>query len=297
MYKTLLLLLLVLMNGTLRAEISVFACEPEWAALSTAVGGNKVEVFSATSAQQDPHHIQARPSLIAKARRADALVCTGTELEVGWLPVLLRKSANPKIQPGEPGYFMAASHVELLGKMRNVDRSMGDVHAAGNPHVHFDPHRMLIIAESLKNTFKQIDSEQADYYEQNFQSFKDKWSNAIGKWEGRASGLNNKRIIVHHNSWVYLEKWLSLDRVAILEPRPGVPPTTSHLANILSQLQQQSASAILRSGYEDERPSQWLSEKSGVPVISIPFSVDDYGKADSLFLWMDEVVNRLVALK
>jgi zinc/manganese transport system substrate-binding protein len=297
MYKTILLILLVSLSSSLRAEISVFACEPEWAALSTAVGGDKVEVFSATSAQQDPHHIQARPSLIAKARRADVLVCTGAELEIGWLPVLLRKSANPRIQPGQPGYFMAASHVDLLDKMANVDRSMGDVHAAGNPHVHFDPHRMLIIAESLKNTFKQIDSEQAGFFEQNFQAFKDNWSNAINKWESQTTDLNNKRIIVHHNSWVYLEKWLGLNRVAVLEPKPGVPPTTGHLANILSQLQQQSASAILRSGYEDERPSQWLSEKSGVPIITIPFSVDDYEKADSLILWMNEVVNRLVALK
>lgn len=296
MYKTLLLILLMSMSATLRAEISVFACEPEWAALSTAVGGDKVDVFSATSAQQDPHHIQARPSLIAKARRADLLVCTGAELEIGWLPVLLRKSANPRIQPGQPGYFMAASHVDLLDKMTNVDRSMGDVHAAGNPHVHFDPHRMLIIAESLKNTFKVIDSEQEGFFEQNFQAFKDKWSNSINKWESQTTDLNNKRIIVHHNSWVYLEKWLGLNRVAILEPKPGVPPTTGHLASILSQLQQQSASAILRSGYEDERPSQWLSEKSGVPIITIPFSVDDYEKSDSLILWMDEVVKRLAAL-
>jgi zinc/manganese transport system substrate-binding protein len=149
--RPLLSLLVFLYSGALpaRAALNVFACEPEWAALAKEIGGQRVAVASATTAQQDPHHVEARPSLIAHMRRADLLVCTGAELETGWLPVLLARSGNAKVQPGKPGYFEAAAFVELLDVPTTVDRSHGDIHAAGNPHVHTDPRRLAIIAERL----------------------------------------------------------------------------------------------------------------------------------------------------
>jgi len=288
---------LIVNSPAVLADVSVFACEPEWAALTKILGGEKVNVFSATTSMQDPHHIQARPSLIAKARRADLLVCTGAELEVGWLPILLRKSANPRIQPGQPGYFMSTSHVPLLEKPASIDRSMGDVHAAGNPHIQFDPRRILTVAAALKDTLLQIDGTNAEIYRNSYLQFEQEWNAAIKQWKHKAAALYGKPVVVQHRSWIYLEQWLGLKRVAVLEPKPGVPPSSSYLAGVLTQLKQQPADVIIRSGYEDERPAQWLSERSGIPVITIPFSVEDYQQPDSLKHWMDEVIDKLVALQ
>jgi len=155
----LLALMMPIYSNTAYAQINVFACEPEWSALAHALGGNELKIYSATTAQQDPHHIQARPSLIAKTRQADILICTGAELEVGWLPLLLRKSANKKIQPGQIGYFMAAEKVSLLEKPTLLDRSQGDIHASGNPHIHLDPHRMALIATALAKTLIKVDGQ------------------------------------------------------------------------------------------------------------------------------------------
>lgn len=154
------------------AQLNILACEPEWAALAKEIGGRHVNVYSATTHKQDPHQIQARPSLIAKARRADMIACTGAELETGWLPVLLRKSANRHIQTGKSGHFLASEHVSLTGKN---DNATGGLHAAGNPHVHLDPERMLIIAEKMTGVLSSIDSRNAGDYAKNLQQFTTAW--------------------------------------------------------------------------------------------------------------------------
>ena len=147
--KVLTALLLFGMTLSARATVSVLACEPEWGALTQELGGEKVSIYSATTALQDPHRIQARPSLIARARSADLLVCTGSDLEVGWLPILLRQSGNANIQPGKPGNFEAASYVRKLEIPTRLDRAEGDVHAGGNPHIQTDPRNFLPVADAL----------------------------------------------------------------------------------------------------------------------------------------------------
>ncbi len=153
------------------AEVRILACEPEWQALAEVLGGAQVRAESATTALQDPHYIEARPSLIAKARRADMVFCTGAELEVGWLPLLLRLSGNRRIQMGQPGYFMAAEQVERVEVPTQLDRSQGDVHASGNPHVHLDPHRLLLIAQAFSTRLVQVDPAQTAYYQARLADF------------------------------------------------------------------------------------------------------------------------------
>ena len=274
------------------AKIEVFTCEPEWAALVRALGGDSVKVHSATTAQQDPHHIQARPSLIAKVRRADMLVCTGAELEVGWLPLLLRKSGNSSIQPNRPGYFMAADHISLLEKPAMLDRSLGDIHAAGNPHFHFDPYRIMQIANVLAARLIKIDSVNRDLYQQNLVTFVGEWKQAIVQWEERAKILWGKRIVVSHNSWVYLEQWLGLIRVATLEPKPGIAPSSRHLSKVLDQLKSNSANMILYADYQNDKSARWLSQKTGIPAIGLPFSVID---KEGLVQWFDRLLNQLLS--
>ena len=159
-------LALLCLPAVSHAKLQVFACEPEWAALTTALTGDKANVFSATHAGQDPHHIQARPSLIAKLRKADLAVCTGAELETGWMPMLQRRARNPKVLAGKPGYFEAAQQVALLEKPSNLDRSEGDIHGDGNPHVQLDPRRILKIADSLSKRLQAIDPDNKSYYQQ-----------------------------------------------------------------------------------------------------------------------------------
>lgn len=256
-----------------QAKLNVFACEPEWKALTEAIGGEHVKVATATNAFQDPHHIEARPSLIAKTRRADVVICTGSELEIGWLPLLLRQSGNKAVQVGQPGYFMASEQVERIEVPEQMDRSMGDIHAGGNPHVHLDPYRLLSIAEAFTQRLQQVDPKQSSYYESRYESFKSQWLAAISDWENQANVLKGKKAVVYHKNWSYLLAWLGIEAVADLEPKPGIPPTSSHLVKVLQTVKTEKPDMILIAAYQDDKGAQWLADKSGVPVIKLPFTV------------------------
>jgi zinc/manganese transport system substrate-binding protein len=197
------------------AKVNVFACEPEWGALATELGGPLVEVGVGTTALQDVHQIEAKPSLIAKVRKADLLVCTGAELEVGWLPQLVRQAGNQKVASGT-GYFLAASQVKTLDRPSTLDRAAGDVHPQGNPHVQLDPYRMLAIAKAMSLRLQKIDPANAATYQARYADFGKRWAAAIHRWEAKAAPLKGKKVIVHHISWVYLNKWLGLVQVAAL---------------------------------------------------------------------------------
>ncbi|MEO8384052.1 MAG: zinc ABC transporter substrate-binding protein, partial [Betaproteobacteria bacterium] len=241
------------------ATINILACEPEWAALAQELGGEQVKVTSATNALQDVHHIEARPSLIARARTADLVICTGAELEVGWLPLLLSQSGNRQIQPGQPGYFEAAALVNKIEVPQVVDRSQGDVHPAGNPHIHLDPHNIARVGDGLSLRLAQIDSANADGYGKRGAAFQQKWRDAIVKWEAQAAPLKGVAVVVYHKDLSYMLRWLGMRDVASLEPKPGVPPTTGHLSELLTKLQREPAKMILRSAYADPKAAAWLS--------------------------------------
>jgi len=277
-----------------QAALKVVACEPEWAALTQELAGDKAEIYAATSALQDPHHIQARPSLIAAVRNADFLVCTGAELEVGWLPVLLRQSGNPKVQPGQPGNFEAASYVTKLEVPTRLDRADGDVHAAGNPHIQTDPRNIALVAESLGTRLAQIDPANAASYKARLQDFMTRWKAAQQRWDKEAVPLRGMRIVVQHKAYPYLENWLGLHEVATLEPKPGVEPTSAHLAEVLAQLQTEPAKLILRSAYNDGRSAEWLAEHAKLPVAVLPFSVGGSERAKDLFTLFDETLAQLM---
>ena len=240
-------ILLAAASGSVQATLHVFACEPEWAALAQELGGDQLEIYSATTALQDPHHIQARPSLIAKARKADLLVCTGAELEVGWLPLLLRRAGNARIQPGQPGHFLAAEYVDMLEVPEQLDRSLGDIHASGNPHIHTDPRNILRIAGQLSQRLQALDPEHADSFQQRYLEFEAGWQDSMRKWSERALPVKGAKIVVHHDFWSYLIDWLGLSSIATLEPVPGVSPSTRHLAEVKQLLQQQPPVIIINT--------------------------------------------------
>ena len=280
-------------SGVAQARLYVFACEPEWAALAKELGGDQLEIYSATTTLQDPHHIQARPSLIAQARKADLLICTGAELETGWLPLLLRKAGNARIQVGQAGHFLAAEHVEMLEVPEKLDRSLGDIHASGNPHVHTDPRNIHRIAGQLSQRLQALDPEHGESFKQRYLEFETRWKGSMQQWNERAAPLKGAKIVVHHDFWSYLIDWLGLNSIATLEPVPGVSPSTRHLAEIKQILQQQPAVMIVNTGYMNDRPVKWLSDQMGIPVVTLPATVD-FQEEQTLQQWFDGLVDALV---
>jgi len=273
----------------------VFACEPEWAALTQQLAGDKASIYTATAALQDPHRIEARPSLIAKARRANLVVCTGAELEVAWLPVVLRESGNNAIPPGSVGYFEAASAVRMLEVPTHLDRGEGDVHAQGNPHIQTDPRNFLPIAEALSKRLIQLDPANTADYQQHLAAFTRQWRAAIAKWEQQAAPLKNISVVVQHQGFPYLSDWLGLKQVATLEPKPGMEPSAAHLSQVLGILQQHPAKMVLRAAYQDARPSEWIAQRAHIAAVELPYTVGGSDAAQDLYGLFDDTIARLLA--
>jgi zinc/manganese transport system substrate-binding protein len=286
---------LLLSAQAAQAAINILACEPEWAALARELGGERVTVASATTALQDPHRVEARPSLIARARSADLLVCTGAELEVGWVPLLLAQSGNPKIQAGRPGYFEAAAYARLIEVPARVDRSEGDVHPAGNPHVHLHPANIVRVAAALSERIAQIDQSNAAYYGERTKSFQERWQKAVARWEQEAARLKGMRVVVYHRDLSYLMEWLGMREAGSLEPKPGLPPSTGHMTELVSRLGRDPAKAVVRSAYNDPRSAEWLAQRVKIPVVVVPYTVGGTDKARDLFGLFDDTIARLLA--
>ena len=277
-----------------RADLNVFATVPEWGALVQELGGDKVKVYTATNALQDPHHVEAKPSLIARARSADLVVSTGAELEVGWLPLILQQAGNPKVQPGRPGYFEAAAFVPLLGKPARLDRADGDVHPQGDPHIQTDARNIARVAAPLAAKMAEIDPANAPLYQARYKAFSERWSAALARWEREATPLKGVPVVVQHKAFTYLIDWLGLKEIAALEPKPGLEPTTSHLASVLEALQRTPARMVLRAAYQSDRASQWIAERAKIKAIVLPFTVGGTETAKDLFGLFDDTVQRLL---
>ena len=274
--------------------LKVFACEPEWGALARELAGDKASVYTATHALQDPHQIQARPSLISAVRTAELLVCTGAELEAGWLPLLLRQAGNPAVQPGRPGHFLAAEYVSMLEVPARLDRADGDVHAAGNPHIQTDPRNIAAVAQALGRRLAEADPANAKAYEARLADFHIRWGQAVQRWTQQAAPLKGLPIVVQHKGFPYLENWLGLRQVAALEPKPGVEPSSAYLSQVLAQLQQRPARLILRAAYNEGRGADWLSERAKIPVVVLPYTVGGNDQAKDLFGLFDDTIGQLL---
>lgn len=295
--RLLLVLTVLALAAPADAALKILATTAEWGALATELGGDKVNVYAATTAFQDVHRVDAKPSLVARARSADLIVAAGADLEIGWLPVLVQESGNGRIHPGSPGYFEAASVVRLLEVPTSVDRSMGDVHPQGNPHLHLDPHNIATVAKALSARLALVDPANAAYYQSRGADFDSRWQQAITRWETLAAPLKGVPVVVIHRDQAYLCHWLGMHEVAALEPKPGVPPSASYLAALVTQLSAAPPKMILRNAYNDPKAADWLSEHVHVPVVLLPFTVGGTPGAKDLFGLFDDTVNRLLAVK
>ncbi len=282
LFITLAVLLAVFHVTAAEAAVNIFACEPEWAALAKEIGKDNVSVTSATTGTQDPHHVRAKPSLLAAMRKADMVFCTGAGLEAGWMPVLMQQAAGASVQNGAPGHFMAADYITLLGKPQRVDRAMGDVHPEGNPHIQTDPRNILVVAKALAERLSQIDTTHTSDYQSQLADFTSRWQASIKQWEAQAGKLRGVPVVVYHDEWNYLNRWLGLKEVITLEVKPGIPPTPSHLQDVLAASKSAGVKMILLSPFDNEDAAKWLSAQTGAKIVHLPFTVGGIEGTDTL---------------
>ncbi|MFN2359954.1 MAG: metal ABC transporter solute-binding protein, Zn/Mn family [Marinobacter sp.] len=275
-----------------QASLNVFACEPEWADLVRALVP-EADIHTATSAGQDPHYIEARPSLISAMRRADLAVCTGASLEAGWLPALVSRASNRDIQAGKPGLFFAADQVALHQPHDHVDRSMGDVHPEGDPHVHLDPGRVPEIVDALADRLVELAPGHENAIRLRQRQWHVGWKLDTARWREAATSLEGMPIVVQHSSFAYLLRWLGVETAVDLEPKPGLPPSASHLNRVLSDPALEQAKLVLIASYQDHRPAKWLSVKAGLPVEVLPGTVTGEAGTDSLPELISLIIERL----
>jgi zinc/manganese transport system substrate-binding protein len=289
---------LLLISGAVpaHAALKVLATTADWGSLATELGGEKVNVYTATSALQDVHRVEAKPSLVARARSADLVIASGADLEIGWLPVLLQESGNARIQPGGTGYLEAAMQVSRLEVPAVVDRSMGDIHPLGNPHVQLDPRNIVIIAKAITLRFAALDHANAAFYTERGADFQKRWAEAMARWQAKAAPLKGTSVVVIHRDQSYLIHWLGLEEVAAIEPKPGVPPSAGYLAQLVTKLTAAPPRMILRNAYNDAKAVNWLSERVHAPVVLLPFSVGGTPEAKDMFALFDDTLNRLLAV-
>jgi zinc/manganese transport system substrate-binding protein len=288
-------LLAFTMASPAMAALSVFVCEPEWGGLVNEIAGSRATVFSATTAMQNPHLVQARPSLVAHARVADLLVCSGAELEVGYLPVILQQSGNDKIQVGKAGNLDASKYVTLIEVPKILDRSQGDVHPMGNPHIHYDPRNMIRVGEEMTNRLMRIDPSGAAEYESRYKTFSTRMQEAIKRWEQEATPLRGVAVIENHKEVSYLFNWLGMPVSGSLEPKPGVEPSATHLYELVENQKVRPARMIVPTTNRDPKPSEWLSEKIKIPVVAVPLTIGGSPGAKDLFSLYDDAIKTLLA--
>lgn len=276
---------------------TVFACEPEWATL-VRVLLPQAKVHVATHARQDPHHIEARPALIAQMRSADLAVCTGAALEAGWFPMLQQRSANRKVQDGQPGMFYAADHVSLIDPQpATLNPFAGDVHPEGNPHLHADPRRIAQAAQALAERVAQLWPAQATEVAARHKDWANRWQRHMERWNQQGRALNGQKVVAQHTTFGYLWQWLGIEMVADLEPKPGMPPTPGHLDSLRRALLASPPAAIVVVGYQDDRSARWLAQQlqGKVPLVVLPASVEDPSQPEGLERWFDRLLSDLLA--
>jgi zinc/manganese transport system substrate-binding protein len=280
---------------TAAAEVKVVATTPSLAAIAKEIGGKKVSITAISLATQDPHFVDAKPSLVLKLNKADVLLAVGADLEAGWLPPLQTQARNPKILTGGAGFLECASHVSLMDRPAGtVDRSHGDVHPVGNPHFLYDPRAAAACATAIAGVLAKVDAGNAATYQANLKRFLTDLADARTRWEKRLAPKRGAVVVSYHKSLTYLVDWLGFVEVATLEPKPGIPPTASHVAGVIKSARDRGVKVILQEAYFPDKTCTLVAKKIGASVVRVPGGAD-VAKGQTYIQHMDELVNRLDA--
>jgi zinc/manganese transport system substrate-binding protein len=282
------------------AQLTVVTSTTDLADLASEVGGRLVRVTHISEGYQDPHFAEAKPSFVLQVRKADVFAFVGLDLEVGWMPLLIQGARNPKVSPGGAGYLDVSSAIDVLDRATTrVDRSMGDVHAAGNPHYWLDPENGRKIARLFERKFSELDPKNSAAYAANRNAFEDRLNEAERAWRPLIAAIKGKPIVAYHTSWKYFAEYTGMNIVGFMEPKPGVPPSPSHIAGLIQTIQRTGAKAIIMEPFYSRKDADFVASKTGAKVVILPPSVgglrnkkiDDY--IDLLKYDIDLVANSL----
>ena len=273
--------------------LQVVAAYPYIGDLVEKIGGSNVRVFSLARGDYNPHVIIPRPSFIAQIRRADLLIINGAQLEIGWMPPLLRQANNPAVQTGEPGFMDLSQYVTLIDVPTSVSREQGDVHPEGNPHFYLDPENILPIAKAIKDKLIQLDSRNASYYESRYREFSDLWGKKLVEWTQKMTPLRNTRVVEYHKNYDYFLRRYKLQIAGTVEPLPGIPPTSKHIEHLEAVLTAAPARFILQDVYNPDDASRHLAEKLNMKLVVLPHDVGAVKETNSIFSLFDELVRRM----
>jgi len=256
------------------AQIRVVTTTPDLAAIAQKIGGDHIVVTAIAKGYQDPHYVQAKPSYMRLLNRADLLIYTGLELEVGWLPLIIQGARNPKITPGATGHLEASQGIAPLEiPTGQIDRSMGDIHPEGNPHYLLDPRNGLVVAKAIAMKLSELTPKHAQIFQKNLTQFQKHLQANIASWEIRLKPLQSKKIITHHKLWEYLANWLQLIIVNQVESKPGISPSPRHIAKLVSQMEAENIELLLCSNLADPKPAKRVSERANARLLILPASV------------------------
>lgn len=276
------------------AKLNVVATTPDFGAIAHEIGGDKIELVTLAKPTEDPHFVDAKPSFIVKLNHADALIEGGAELEVGWLPPLLEGSRNSKLEAGKPGHISAAEGISLLEVPSALDRSKGDIHASGNPHYMTDPANGKIVAEHIANSFCQLDPKNCDFFKANLKQFEDKLDAKMVEWQKLLAPDKAKPVVTYHNYWIYFARRFGLPMEIYLEPKPGIPPTPAHLAEVITQMKAENIKVIAVQPYQNRKTAETVASHTGAIVVDFPSFPGGTPETQTYSGWIDVLVKTLV---
>ncbi|MEM4409247.1 MAG: metal ABC transporter substrate-binding protein [Candidatus Caldarchaeum sp.] len=278
-------------------EVNIVATVPNLGYIAEEVGGERVNVITLSKGYQDPHTVDPKPSFVLAMSRADMLVYNGLELEAGWLPVLISSSRNSKISAvSSPGNFDASSAIDAILDVptSRIDRSMGDVHQMGNPHYLLDPRNGIAVARALSARLSAIDPEGESYYIRRAEDFEKRLAERIAAWEDTLLKVKGAEVITYHKSWTYFTNWAGLKEAGTLEPKPGIPPSPSHIASLIEFMRKRSIKIIIAEPYYPKKTARQVAERTGATLLILPSSVGGRDDVMTYFDLFDAIVNEVV---
>src|SRR5438067_4382859 len=296
MKKILLILSLTLLCAfAAQAKLNVIATLPDFGSLAREIGGDKIDIVVLAKATEDPHFVDARPSFVVALRNADMLIDGGAELEIGWLPPLLQNTRNPKLEVGKPGRVQASQGIRLMEVPATLTRAAGDVHALGNPHFTVDPIIAKAVAQHIAQSFSTVDPANAALYDANYKKFEAAINAKLQEWGAAMLSFKGQHVVAYHDSWPYFAHRFGISIDIFLEPKPGIPPSPSHLAEVIAQIKAQHIKAIIVEPFHDRRIAEKVASSTGAKVVEFSQFPGGLPGTDSYVKLIDTPVSRLAA--
>ncbi|MCK5221859.1 MAG: zinc ABC transporter substrate-binding protein [Candidatus Aminicenantes bacterium] len=285
---------LLSLTSAIDAKLRVLASYNYIADLVEKIGGDNVKVTPLAKGYKDPHYVTPRPSFIAKMRKADLLIINGGQLEIGWIPPILKKANNPRVNPGNKGFLDLFSFIEGIDIPKEISRAHGDVHPDGNPHFHLDPENILIISGVIRDKLIDLDLSHKELFIKRHKEFTELWQKKMIDWGKTLEKFSGKNVVQYHKNFDYFLKRFNMKQLGTLEPVPGIPPSTRHILEMIEIINNKGAEFIIHDVYHMKKPSRFVNRKTGVKLVILPHDVGSVDEATDIVSLFDEIVRRLL---